>query len=159
MSVVERLRALGIDARQGRAESMPFADGSFDVVIASEVLEHIPQPGRSQAISEVARVLRPKGWFIGTVPYRENLKDNEAVCPACGYVFHRWGHADAFDKSKLLRELSEAFVVVRCRPLAFVDWSRAKTVRGTLKALAKYVLGRLREGVVCPCLFFEAQRP
>ncbi len=155
---VERLRALRVDARQGRAESMPFGDGSFDVVIASEVLEHIPLPGRAQAISEVARVLRPRGWFIGTVPYRENLKDNEVVCPACGHVFHRWGHADSFDKARLVRELSEAFVVRQCRPVAFVDWRSARGLRSALKGVAKCVLGWMGEGVVCPSLFFEAQK-
>ena len=45
---------------------MPFADGSFDRVIAAEVLEHIP--GRSAALREIARVLRPGGLAAVTVP-------------------------------------------------------------------------------------------
>jgi SAM-dependent methyltransferase len=158
---VERLRALGVDARQGRAEAMPFADGCFDVVIASEVLEHISSSERSQAISEVARILRSGGWFIGTVPYRENLRDNEAVCPACGHVFHRWGHADSFDKRKLVQELSAVLVVRRCRSVAFVDWRDAigKGPRACVKAVAKCALGLVGEGVVYPSLFFEAEKP
>ena len=44
---------------QGDALALPFADGSFDRVIASEVLEHIPDD--EQAMAELARVLRPGG--------------------------------------------------------------------------------------------------
>jgi SAM-dependent methyltransferase len=146
---VERLRALGVDARQGRAEAMPFADGCFDVVIASEVLEHISSSERSQSISEVARILRPGGWFIGTVPYRENLRDNEAVCPACGHVFHRWGHADSFDKRKT-RARAERGVggapvpVSGVRRLAKRDKERTTSVRQSCREMCAGSTGRRR---------------
>ena len=45
---------------------MPFADGSFDRVIVSEVLEHIQQD--VAAIGEIARILRPGGTVGITVP-------------------------------------------------------------------------------------------
>lgn len=51
---------------QGDATRLPFADGSFDRVITSEVLEHIQHD--VDAISELARVLRPGGTFAATVP-------------------------------------------------------------------------------------------
>lgn len=51
---------------QGDATRLPFADGSFDRVITSEVLEHIQHD--IDAISELARVLRPGGTFAATVP-------------------------------------------------------------------------------------------
>ena len=50
----------------GNALALPFSDGSFDRVIAAEVLEHIPDD--RQAISELARVLRPGGTLAVTVP-------------------------------------------------------------------------------------------
>ena len=53
-------------AVQGDALSLPFDDGTFDRVIASEVLEHIPDD--SAAIRELARVLRPGGSMAVTVP-------------------------------------------------------------------------------------------
>ncbi len=46
-----------VGAVQGDALRLPFADGSFDRVIASEVLEHIPDD--EAAMAELARVLRP----------------------------------------------------------------------------------------------------
>ena len=43
---------------------MRFADGEFDLVLAIEVLEHIPQPER--ALKEIARVC--KGHVVFSVP-------------------------------------------------------------------------------------------
>lgn len=50
----------------GNALSLPFPDGTFDRIIAAEVLEHIP--GDRPAIAELARVLRPGGTMAVTVP-------------------------------------------------------------------------------------------
>lgn len=53
-------------AMVGNALELPFDDGSFDRVIAAEVLEHIPDD--RTAISELTRVLRPGGTIAVTVP-------------------------------------------------------------------------------------------
>jgi SAM-dependent methyltransferase len=45
---------------------LPFRDGSFDVVLASDVLEHIEHDGK--AVSEISRVVRPGGSVIVSVP-------------------------------------------------------------------------------------------
>ncbi|WP_300678874.1 class I SAM-dependent methyltransferase [Nocardioides sp.] len=54
------------DAKEGDALSLPFADGEFDRVICSEVLEHIHAD--VDAIKELIRVLRPGGTMAITVP-------------------------------------------------------------------------------------------
>ncbi|MEU7861962.1 MULTISPECIES: class I SAM-dependent methyltransferase [Nonomuraea] len=51
---------------QGTALDMPFEDGSFDRVIAAEVLEHIPDD--MAAMREIFRVLKPGGTAAITVP-------------------------------------------------------------------------------------------
>jgi SAM-dependent methyltransferase len=51
---------------QGDALHLPFGAGTFDRVIASEVLEHIPDD--VGAMAELARVLRPGGTMAVTVP-------------------------------------------------------------------------------------------
>ena len=66
---------------QGDALRLPFADGSFDRVIASEVLEHIPAD--EMAMAELARVLRPGGTMAVTVP-------------RCGPEFVNWALSDEY---------------------------------------------------------------
>ena len=51
---------------RGDGTQLPFADNTFDVVITSEVLEHIQND--VSAIAEMVRVLKPGGRFAGTVP-------------------------------------------------------------------------------------------
>ena len=46
---------------------IPEPDGSFDAVLCTEVLEHLPDPVR--ALDEMARLLRPGGMFIITAPF------------------------------------------------------------------------------------------
>jgi 2-polyprenyl-6-hydroxyphenyl methylase / 3-demethylubiquinone-9 3-methyltransferase len=57
-------RAIGARLRpaQGRLERLPFADGSFDAVVAADVLEHLPD--LPAATAELARVLAPGGSFV-----------------------------------------------------------------------------------------------
>lgn len=50
--------------------ALPFADGSFDLILSSHVLEHIPDDRR--AIKELSRVLRPGGHAIIAVPFDPN---------------------------------------------------------------------------------------
>ena len=63
IDVLERnARRLGleVDAVACDAERLPFADGSFDVVLGHAVLHHLPNLDR--AFAEFHRVLRPGGW-------------------------------------------------------------------------------------------------
>jgi len=49
-----------------------FKDNSFDIVISTEVFEHIPHPYK--AFKEVYRILKPGGAHVFTVPYAANSK-------------------------------------------------------------------------------------
>lgn len=54
-------------------EELPFADASFDVVVAGELLEHLADPAATAA--HVHRVLVPGGRFVGSVPNGYRLKN------------------------------------------------------------------------------------
>lgn len=49
------------------AHCLPIQDDSFDLVLSMQVLEHLHSPWIG--VREVARVLRPGGWFIGSVAF------------------------------------------------------------------------------------------
>ena len=51
-----------------RAHDLPFEAGSFDVVIASSVLHHIPDSHLDDAFREINRVLDEHGRLVGRDP-------------------------------------------------------------------------------------------
>jgi len=73
----------------------------FDAVFMIEVLEHLLPEDIDKGLSEVWRVLKPKGYLVITVPYKEDLLKNMIICPECGAVFHRSQHLQTFDESKV----------------------------------------------------------
>ncbi len=54
----------------GDVEKLPFADASFDAVLLSGLLHHLPDP--SKCVAEVWRILRPGGRFTAFDPNRAN---------------------------------------------------------------------------------------
>jgi ubiquinone/menaquinone biosynthesis C-methylase UbiE len=63
---LRRLAELGIDAREGLLPDIPYADNRFDLVIASQILEHIPR--RQMFLRSIRRVLKPSGRAAIIVP-------------------------------------------------------------------------------------------
>jgi SAM-dependent methyltransferase len=82
---------------RGDALSLPFADDAFDVVVCSEVLEHIPD--YEAALGELRRVCRPGGTLAVSVP-REGP---ERVCWRLSEAYHQveGGHVRIFDRDEL----------------------------------------------------------
>jgi SAM-dependent methyltransferase len=92
------------DIKQGDALAMPFADGEFDRVVASEVLEHIPDD--RTAIAELVRVLRPGGTMAVTVPRWLP----EKICWALSDAYHEveGGHVRIYTGHELVAKLTAA---------------------------------------------------
>jgi SAM-dependent methyltransferase len=92
------------DIKQGDALAMPFADGEFDRVVASEVLEHIPDD--ETAIAELVRVLRPGGTMAVTVPRWLP----EKICWALSDAYHEveGGHVRIYTGHELVAKLTAA---------------------------------------------------
>lgn len=49
------------------AHALPFDDAVFDIVLCTEMLEHVPDPGA--VMSEIRRVLKPGGRLVMTTPF------------------------------------------------------------------------------------------
>ena len=91
---------------RGDATRLPFADGSFDRVITSEVLEHVQDD--VTAIAEMVRVLAPGGTFAATVPawFPEKVSwmlSDEYHAPAV-----EGGHVRIYSKTELVAKLRAA---------------------------------------------------
>jgi ubiquinone/menaquinone biosynthesis C-methylase UbiE len=88
---------------RGDVQQLPFKDHSFDVVVCSEVLEHVAD--NRAAVGELARVLRPGGQMAVTVPrfYPER------VCWALSRAYHEepGGHIRIYCKRELLSLLTQ----------------------------------------------------
>jgi SAM-dependent methyltransferase len=86
------------------ATGLPFADGSFDAIIAAEILEHLP--GDAAALAEIARVLRPGGTVAVTVP----AWLPERICWALSREYHEvpGGHVRIFTRAELTAKLTAA---------------------------------------------------
>lgn len=63
------------------ATRFPFVDESFDYVLVYGVLHHLPQP--EQACREVARVLKPGGWYFGS-------ENNPSIFRGLFDLLQRW---------------------------------------------------------------------
>lgn len=95
-----------LETANGDATRLPFADDSFDRVIASEVLEHIDDD--EGALAELARVLRPGGTLAVTIP--AHLP--ERVCWALSADYHApnqpGGHVRIYGAGELQRKMVAA---------------------------------------------------
>jgi SAM-dependent methyltransferase len=91
---------------QGDAQQLPFADNSFERIVASEVMEHVPSD--SIAMSEMARVLKPGGVLAVTVP----AFGPERVCWALSDDYHApaviGGHVRIYTRAQLRNSLKIA---------------------------------------------------
>jgi SAM-dependent methyltransferase len=90
--------------------SLPFEDVSFDHAYSLSVLEHIPEPGDEEALRELARVVRPGGRVVVTLPYAERYREDWLDRPMYAaeadgerHLFQRW-----YDEERLERLLAAA---------------------------------------------------
>lgn len=85
----------------GLSQHLPFADSTFDCAVASEVIEHLPEPER--ALEEMLRVVRPGGRVLISTPYRENIR--YVLCIHCNQPTPIHAHLNSFDEHRLAQYL------------------------------------------------------
>jgi len=79
--------------------NLPFNDACFDLVLASDVIEHLPDEIYRQALKELARL--SKKYVLIAVPYREILEAAQVTCPACGCRYHAHLHQRIYTEDDL----------------------------------------------------------
>ena len=88
----------GVDVsfRTAVAEALPFADATFDVVLSTLMLHHLPRKVRQQCAREIRRMIKPQGRVL--------VVDFARAQSRSGFLahFHRHGHVDPRDIVTLL---------------------------------------------------------
>jgi SAM-dependent methyltransferase len=97
------------------SEPLPFANAAFDVVILSEVMEHLRFP--QKVLGEIARVLRPDGQMVGSVPNAFRLRNRWRFL--CGRSFESDpSHLRSYSIELLRRELAGCFDRIQLHPVS-----------------------------------------
>ncbi len=116
---VGKLRGRGANAVIGKVTSLPFADSSFDMVCAFDVIEHVDDD--DGALSEVARTTKPGGVILTSMPLH----------PALWTAFDDFvGHKRRYDPPALVAKLARHRLTVersavygmQPRSSRLVDW-------------------------------------
>lgn len=99
---------------QANAIKLPFKEGSFDIIICSELLEHLQDGMDKSALREMARILKPGGRLLITVPSLDGIRSRSRMRnlgheDPCGGEFHyRQGYSwqDIADMVKQIPNLN-----------------------------------------------------
>jgi SAM-dependent methyltransferase len=120
----ERPSYPGPFVRADAAAGLPFADGEFDLVYCSSVIEHVPPERRHAFAAEIRRVGR--GWFVQTPAYSFPIEPH-SLLPAAHWLplaarrrYWRLGAAGGWEEISLLRrgELEALFGAARAERFA-----------------------------------------
>jgi SAM-dependent methyltransferase len=131
----------------GSADAMPVADGSFDAVVCTQVLEHVAEP--LAALTEFHRVLRPGGRLIATVPFawEEHEMPHDYyryTRPGAEHLLARAGFVDAE-----VRPRTDSFTTL-AQLLHNVSWTAGSAPDGMddLRSQARATLQQLADELV-----------
>ncbi len=93
-----------------------YADGAFDAVICSHVLEHVPDDRR--AMAELFRILKPGGWGIVVSPISLRLRETDED-PGVTDPAERWrrfgqeDHVRIYTRDEFIKRLQSAGFLVK----------------------------------------------
>jgi len=76
--------------QMGSIDRTGLPSASCDLVVCTETLEHLFPPDFTAGLTEIARVLRPGGRFVATLPLEE--RPNFVACPECAAIFTPYQH-------------------------------------------------------------------
>jgi len=125
----EALKYVKHRAVQAEIEHLPFADDSFDLVLCSDVLEHLPNDIYEQALSELKRVARK--YILILSPNEEDLRANQSQCHKCATVFHMNWHLRSLSVAEITANFHNAYVPL-CYGFFGDEWASEPEVKYTI---------------------------
>jgi SAM-dependent methyltransferase len=87
-------RTVGSATLGGDCGHLPFRSQAFDLILCTEVLEHLPAEDYRRTIAEFIRVARCA--ILVSMPFAEDLDRKQARCPGCGLIYHIHFHLRRF---------------------------------------------------------------
>lgn len=127
----------------GSLDTLPFADRSFDLVLCTEVLEHLPESVFMAALADLERVA--KRFILITTPNEEHLPLSFVRCEACGSIYHRNLHLRSFDYQKHSMLFQRFELVKSAGILTWQQLRLATAIEHGVLQTYKY-----RENLICP---------
>ncbi len=92
-----RKAGVEINFRNGAAQTLPFPDAQFDVVLTTVMLHHLPRKARQECACEMRRVLKPGGRVLA-VDFGRTEREKRRFLTH----FHRHGHVELRDITAVL---------------------------------------------------------
>jgi len=130
---VARLNARGGLAREGGISALPFGDGTFDLVLACDVIEHVADD--RLAFAELTRVLKPAGVLIFSVPLHA----------AHWTVFDDYvGHARRYAPAALLELIASHGLAIEQSAVFGMQANSPRLLRFTVRGMTKFPIAAIR---------------
>ena len=116
---------LDIDYRVAAAEALPFVGGTFDVVVSSLMLHHLPEDLKPRALAEIRRVLKPGGRLV-IVDFKQPTSRLGRLAPV--WLLHRSveQHSSLQNLPTLLTATGFAAIESRDTGIAYLGCVRAR---------------------------------
>ncbi len=81
----------------GSMKSSPFPDDTFDLVVSTQMVEHLLDDDLEPSFAEMSRLVKPGGLVMITTRYDEDMSQGHNVCPDCHAVYRYSQHLQSFD--------------------------------------------------------------